>query len=169
MKPFPMEPVAEPWAMRRIRERLASVYPVVSNTTARNSRVCRMTGVRPAAAATTASRFTCLSVAQYDGGIAAANAEAARRQNHSKRRCISGSSMTPESRVVAVQIYYDPDKNSIRVTGKTFDSGGEWDRNAEAASHVSKRSVPAGLGQWVRDGRPQPHGPPQQFAYLLCG
>ena len=37
-KPFPMEPVAEPYAMRRIRERLAGIYDVVTNTTARNSR-----------------------------------------------------------------------------------------------------------------------------------
>jgi len=37
-KPFPMEPVAEPYAMRRIRERLDPTYKVVTNTTARNSR-----------------------------------------------------------------------------------------------------------------------------------
>jgi choline dehydrogenase-like flavoprotein len=30
-KPFPLEPVAEPWAMLRLRERLAGVYPVVGN------------------------------------------------------------------------------------------------------------------------------------------
>lgn len=36
--PFPIEPVAEPYTMRRIRERLAGTYPVVTNTEARNSR-----------------------------------------------------------------------------------------------------------------------------------
>jgi choline dehydrogenase-like flavoprotein len=37
-KPFPTQPVAEVYAMRRLRERLAPAYAVVGNTTARNSR-----------------------------------------------------------------------------------------------------------------------------------
>jgi choline dehydrogenase-like flavoprotein len=114
-KPFPMEPVAEPWAMRRIRERLASAYPVVSNTTARNSRTY---DGRPACCGNNSCQPICPIDAQYHGGIAAASAEAA------------GAKLLPNANVykldhdaqgrVSAALYYDPDKRSHRITGKTF-------------------------------------------------
>lgn len=114
-KPFPMEPVAEPWAMRRIRERLASAYPVVTNTTARNSRTY---DGRPACCGNNSCQPICPVDAQYNGGVAAASAEAA------------GVKLLPNANVyrlehdanarISAALYYDPDKRSHRVTGKTF-------------------------------------------------
>ncbi len=115
-KPFPMEPVAEPWSMRRFRERLAAGgYEVVSNTTARNSRTY---DGRPACCGNNNCQPICPIGAQYDGGVAAATAEAA------------GVKILPNAvvyriehdaggRIVAVH-YYDPDKTTHRVTGKHF-------------------------------------------------
>ena len=114
-KPFPMDPVVEPYAMRRIRERLAKTYPVVSNTTARNSRAY---DGRPACCGNNSCQPICPIDAQYHGGIAAASAEAA------------GAKLRPDSnvyrlehddkgRVVAAH-FYDRDKGSHRVVGKTF-------------------------------------------------
>lgn len=114
-KPFPMEPVAEPWAMRRVRERLAPVYPVVTNTTARNS---RSYGGRPACCGNNSCQPICPIDAQYHGGIAAADAERA------------GATLLPDAnvyriehdaqgRIVAVH-YLDPQKVSHRVSGKIF-------------------------------------------------
>jgi choline dehydrogenase-like flavoprotein len=114
-KPFPMEPVAEPWAMRRIRERLAPAYPVVTNTTARNSRAY---DGRPACCGNNSCQPICPIDAQYHGGLAAASAEAA------------GVKLLPNANVyrlehdakarVGAALYYDPDKRSHRVTGGTF-------------------------------------------------
>lgn len=114
-KPFPMEPVAEPFAMRRLRERLASDYPVVTNTTARNSRPY---DGRPACCGNNSCQPICPIDAQYHGGLAAAAAETA------------GAKLVPNANVyklehdekgrIAAALYYDPDKVSHRVTGKTF-------------------------------------------------
>lgn len=114
-KPFPMEPVAEPYAMRRIRERLAPAYPVVTNTTARNS---RSYGGRPACCGNNSCQPICPIDAQYHGGLAAASAEAA------------GAKLIPNANVykldhdatgrITAALYYDPEKSSHRVTGKTF-------------------------------------------------
>jgi choline dehydrogenase-like flavoprotein len=116
VKPFPMEPVAEPWAMRRFRERLAPAgYEVVSNTTARNSRAY---DGRPACCGNNNCQPICPIDAQYHGGLAADAAEAA------------GVKLIPNAivyriehdargRIVAVH-YYEPNKASHRVTGKTF-------------------------------------------------
>ena len=114
-QPFPMEPVAEPYAMRRIRERLAPVYEVVSNTTARNS---RSYDGRPACCGNNSCQPICPIDAQYHGGIAAASAEAA------GVRLIPNANVyrlehDAQGRVVAA-LYYDPDKASHRVAGKTF-------------------------------------------------
>jgi choline dehydrogenase-like flavoprotein len=115
-KPFPMEPVAETWAMRRFRERLAvGGYEVVGNTTARNSRTY---GGRPACCGNNSCQPICPIDAQYHGGLSADAAEAA------------GAKLIPnavvyriehdaQGRITAVH-YYDPDKGSHRVTGKTF-------------------------------------------------
>lgn len=114
-KPFPMEPVAEPFAMRRLRERLASDYEVVSNTTARNSRPY---DGRPACCGNNSCQPICPVDAQYHGGLAVEAAEAA------------GAKLVPNANVyklehdekgrIAAALYYDPDKTSHRVTGKTF-------------------------------------------------
>ena len=114
-KPFPMQPVAEPWAMRRLRERLAPVYEVVSNTTARNS---RSYGGRPACCGNNSCQPICPIDAQYHGGLACDAAEAA------------GAKLLPNANVyrlehddkgrIAAAHYYDPDKRSHRVIGKVF-------------------------------------------------
>ncbi|MGH8182231.1 MAG: GMC family oxidoreductase [Rhodanobacteraceae bacterium] len=113
--PFPLPPVAEPWAMQRIRERLAGVYPVVGNTVARNS---RSYGGRPACVGNNSCQPICPVNAQYLGINAVEAAEAA------------GVKVVPNAvvyriehdangRITAVD-YYDPDKSSHRVTGKQF-------------------------------------------------
>lgn len=114
-KPFPMQPVAEPWAMRRIRERLAPTFQVVSNTTARNS---RSYDGRPACCGNNSCQPICPIDAQYHGGLAIDAAEKA------------GARLIPNANVyrldhdaagrVTAALYYDPDKVSHRVTGKTF-------------------------------------------------
>lgn len=116
VKPFPMEPVSESWAMRRFRERLApGGYPVVSNTTARNSRAY---DGRPPCCGANNCQPICPIDAQYHGGLAAAAAEAA------------GAKLLPNAVVYRIEPdssgritaahYYDPDRFSHRVTGKTF-------------------------------------------------
>ena len=114
-RPFPLPPVAEPYPMRRLRERLAPEYPVVGNTVARNSRTF---GGRPPCCGSNNCQPICPVDAQYHGGIAVAEAEAAGvrlvpnavvyRLEHDAR-----------DRIVAAH-YYDPDKRSHRVLGKTF-------------------------------------------------
>lgn len=115
-KPFPMEPVAEPWAMRRVRERLAPAgYLVVGNTTARNSRTY---DGRPACCGNNSCQPICPIDAQYHGGLSADSAEAA------------GAKLMPNCNVyrlehdeqgrIAAAHYYDPNKTSHRVAAKTF-------------------------------------------------
>lgn len=115
-KPFPMEPVAEIYAMGRIRERIAPLgYDLVTNTTARNSRGY---DGRPACCGNNNCMPICPIDAQYHGGLAADAAEAA------------GAKLVPNAvvyriehdaagKIVAVH-YYDENKVSQRVTGKTF-------------------------------------------------
>jgi glucose dehydrogenase len=115
-KPFPMEPVAEPWAMRRFRERLAAGgYEVVSNTTARNSRTY---DGRPACCGNNNCQPICPIGAQYDGGIAADSAEAAGAKLV-PNAVVYRIEHDPKGRIAAVH-YYDPNKTSTRVTGKSF-------------------------------------------------
>jgi glucose dehydrogenase len=114
-KPFPMEPVAEPYAMRRVRERLAPQYQVVGNTVARNS---RQYDGRPACVGNNSCQPICPVSAQYTGGDAIASAEAA------------GAKLLPNANVykldhdaqgrIAAAHYFDPDKISHRVTGTIF-------------------------------------------------
>jgi len=115
-KPFPMAPVAEIYAMARIRERIAPLgYDLVTNTTARNSRGY---DGRPACCGNNNCMPICPIDAQYHGGLAADAAEAA------------GAKLVPNAvvyriehdaagKIVAVH-YYDENKVSQRVTGKTF-------------------------------------------------
>ncbi|MBV2144888.1 GMC family oxidoreductase [Falsochrobactrum sp. TDYN1] len=114
-QPFPMEPVTEPYAMRRLRERLAPEYEVVTNTTARNSRPY---DGRPACCGNNSCQPICPIDAQYHGGLSADAAEAA------------GAKLIPNANVyklehdekgnITAALYYDPDKGTHRVTGKTF-------------------------------------------------
>ncbi|MGE0257812.1 MAG: GMC family oxidoreductase [Alphaproteobacteria bacterium] len=114
--PFPMEPVAEVWAMRRFRERLApGGYPVVSNTTARNSRPY---AGRPACCGANNCQPICPVDAQYTGGVAVAAAEKAGVKIQTDA-VVYRIEHDPTGRIVAVH-YYDPNKTSHRVAGGTF-------------------------------------------------
>jgi len=115
-QPFPMEPVVESWATRRFRERLApGGYTLINDSTARNSR--NYDG-RPACCGNNNCMPICPIDAQYHGGIAANAAEQAGakiiinavvyRLEHDER-----------GRIVAAH-YYDPQKVSHKVVGKTF-------------------------------------------------
>ncbi|MET1113785.1 MAG: GMC family oxidoreductase [Comamonas sp.] len=113
--PFPMEPVAEPYAMRRLRERLAGVYPVVANTVARNS---RSYGGRPPCCGNNSCQPICPIDAQYHGGLAvdAALAAGARLQINAN---VFRLEHDASARIVAAH-YYDKDKQAHKVRGKTF-------------------------------------------------
>lgn len=114
-KPFPLEPVAEPYAMRRLRERLAGVYPVVGNTVARNSRTF---DGRPACCGSNNCQPICPVDAQYHGGLSVDAAEAAGAKLIANA-VVYQLEHDAQDRIVAAH-YYDPDKTSHRVTGKTF-------------------------------------------------
>lgn len=115
MKPFPMEPVAEPWSMRRFRERLAPVYPVVANTVARNS---RSYGGRPACVGNNSCQPICPVNAQYLGINAVEAAEAAGARVLANA-VVYRLEHDVKGRIVAAH-YYSPDKTSHRVTARTF-------------------------------------------------
>jgi choline dehydrogenase-like flavoprotein len=114
-KPFPMEPVAESWLQKRFRERLAPEFEVITNTTARNS---RSYDGRPACCGNNNCMPVCPIDAQYHGGLAADAAERA------------GARLVPQAVVyklehdergrITVAHYYDWNKTSHRVTGRTF-------------------------------------------------
>ena len=114
-KPFPMQPVTEPYAMRRLRERLEPAYAVVTNTTARNSRTY---DGRPACCGNNSCQPICPIDAQYHGGLSvdAAIAAGARLLANANVYKLEHDA---QGRVTAA-LYYDPDKISHRVTGKTF-------------------------------------------------
>ena len=116
VKPFPMQPVAESFLERRYRERLApGGYDVVTNTTARNSRTYDN---RPACCGNNNCMPICPIDAQYHGGLSADAAEQAgvKLVTHAVVYRIEHDA---SGRIVAVH-YFDPDKGSHRVTGKTF-------------------------------------------------
>ncbi|MBS0456017.1 MAG: GMC family oxidoreductase [Proteobacteria bacterium] len=113
--PFPMPPVAEPWAMRRFRERLAPTYSVVANTVARNS---RSYGGRPACVGNNSCQPICPVNAQYLGINAVEAAEAAGTKVIANA-VVYRIEADARGRIAAVH-YYDPDKISHRVTGKQF-------------------------------------------------
>ena len=114
-QPFPMEPVTEPYAMRRIRERLAPAFPVVGNTTARNSRAY---DGRPACCGNNSCQPICPIDAQYHGGIAIQTAVDAGARLH-VNAVVYRIEHDDQGHIVAVH-YFDADKQSHRVTGKTF-------------------------------------------------
>ncbi|HMN57568.1 MAG TPA: GMC family oxidoreductase [Ottowia sp.] len=114
-KPFPMETVAEPYAMARVRERLAGTYKVLANTVARNS---RSFDGRPPCGGANNCQPICPIDAQYHGGIAVQQALKAgvKLQIHAN---VFQLEHDAQGRIVAAN-YYDVDKNVHRVTGKTF-------------------------------------------------
>src|SRR6185437_11157765 len=114
-QPFPMAPVADPWAMRRFRERLAPAYPVVANTVARNS---RSYGGRPACVGNNSCQPICPVNAQYLGINAVEAAEAA-GVKVVPNAVVYRIEHDAKGRITAVH-YYEPDKTSHRVTGKQF-------------------------------------------------
>ncbi|MES2415756.1 MAG: GMC family oxidoreductase [Pseudomonadota bacterium] len=114
-KPFPMGTVAEPYAMQRVRERLAGVFPVVANTVARNS---RSFDGRPPCCGNNSCQPICPIDAQYHGGIAVQQALAAGARMQ-VRANVFQLEHDAQGRIVAAN-YYDPDKKVYRVTGKTF-------------------------------------------------
>lgn len=114
-QPFPMTPVAEPYAMRRIRERLAPTYAVVDNTVGRNSRPY---DGRPACCGNNSCQPICPIDAQYHGGIAIKSALDAGVKMQINA-VVYRIEHDDAGRIVAVH-YYDPDKQTHRVTGKTF-------------------------------------------------
>jgi choline dehydrogenase-like flavoprotein len=115
-KPFPMQPVAESFLEQRFRERLApGGYDVITNTTARNSR--NYDG-RPACCGNNNCMPICPIDAQYHGGLAADAAEKAGAKLV-ENAVVYRIEHDERGRIVAVH-YYDPNKVSHRVTGKTF-------------------------------------------------
>ena len=115
-KPFPMEPVAEVYAMGRIRERIAPLgYDLVTNTTARNSRGYDN---RPACCGNNNCMPICPIDAQYHGGIAVDAAESAGAKLVANA-AVYRIEHDAAGKIVAVH-YYDEHKVSHRVTGKTF-------------------------------------------------
>ncbi len=114
--PFPMAPVAESWAMRRIRERLLpGGYEVMPNTTARNS---RSYDGRPACCGNNSCQPICPIDAQYHGGIAAQNAESAGAKLIANA-VVYRLEHDGQGRIVAAH-YYDKHKKSYRVTANMF-------------------------------------------------
>jgi len=115
-KPFPMQPVAESYLEQRFRERLAvGGIQVVTNTTARNS--VNYDG-RPACCGNNNCMPICPIDAQYHGGLAADAAEKAGAKLV-ENAVVYRIEHDAQDRIVAVH-YYDPQKVSHRVTGKTF-------------------------------------------------
>ena len=114
--PFPMQPVAPSWLEQRFHDRLAPAgLPVVTNTTARNSR--NYDG-RPACCGNNNCMPICPIDAQYHGGLSADAAEAAGARLI-ENAVVYRIEHDAQGKIVAVY-YYDPDKGSHRVIGKTF-------------------------------------------------
>lgn len=114
-KPFPMEEVAIPYAMQRVRDRLAGTFPVVGNTVARNSRTYDQ---RPPCCGNNSCQPICPIDAQYHGGIAVQQALAVGAKLQTRANVFQ-LEHDAQGRIVAAN-YYDPDKHVHRVTGKTF-------------------------------------------------
>ncbi|MBD1551191.1 GMC family oxidoreductase [Pseudomonas typographi] len=114
-QPFPMAPVAEPWAMRRIRERLAPLYAVTANTAARNS---RSYGGRPACCGNNSCQPICPIDAQYHGGLAIRSAldAGARLQSHAVVHRLEADA---GGRIRAAH-YLTPDGQPRQVSGQVF-------------------------------------------------
>jgi len=115
-QPFPMPPVAESWAQRRFRERLAPAgYDVIENTVARNSQAYDN---RPACCGNNNCMPICPINAQYLG-INAVDAATAAGASLLANAVVYRIEHNDAGQIVAVH-YYTPEKQSVRVTGKIF-------------------------------------------------
>jgi choline dehydrogenase-like flavoprotein len=114
-KPFPMERVPASYFQQRVTERLAPKFNVQDDCTARNS---RSFDGRPACCGNNNCMPLCPIDAQYHGGIAAASAEQAGVQVVTEA-VVYQLEHDDQGRITAVN-YYDWNKTSHRVTGKTF-------------------------------------------------
>ncbi len=114
-QPFPMDEVAMPYAMQRVRDRLAGSFDVVGNTVARNSRTFDQ---RSPCCGNNSCQPICPIDAQYHGGIAVQQALAVGVKLQTRANVFQ-LEHDAQGRIIAAN-YYDPDKNMHRVTGKTF-------------------------------------------------
>ena len=114
-QPFPMDRVPASWFQQRITERLAPAFKVEDDCTARNS---RSFDGRPACCGNNNCMPVCPIDAQYHGGIAAASAEQAGVQVLTQA-VVYRFEHDAQGRITAAH-YYDWNKTSHKVTGKTF-------------------------------------------------
>lgn len=114
-KPFPMETVPASYFQQRLTERLAPQFKVLDDCTARNS---RSFDGRPACCGNNNCMPVCPIDAQYHGGIAAASAEQAGVKIVTEA-VVYRLEHDDAGAIVAAE-YYDWNKTSHRVTGKTF-------------------------------------------------
>lgn len=114
-KPFPMERVPASWLQQRVTQRLAGEFRVIDDATGRNS---RSYDGRPACCGNNNCMPICPIDAQYHGGLAAQEAE----DNGVRiitEAVVYNLEHDSDGRITAAS-YYDWDKGSHRVTGKTF-------------------------------------------------
>ncbi|AVF37774.1 GMC family oxidoreductase [Rahnella sikkimica] len=114
-KPFPMDAVPASWLQQRVTDRLAPDFTVLDDCTGRNS---RSFDGRPACCGNNNCMPVCPIDAQYHGGLAAAQAEAS-GVNIITEAVAYKLEHDIQGNIVAVW-YYDWNKVSHRVTGKTF-------------------------------------------------
>lgn len=114
-KPFPMDRVPASYFQQRVTERLAPSFKVQDDCTARNSRIF---DGRPACCGNNNCMPVCPIDAQYHGGIAASSAEQA-GVRIATEAVVYQVEHDASGAIVAVN-YYDWNKVSHRVTGKTF-------------------------------------------------
>jgi choline dehydrogenase-like flavoprotein len=114
-QPFPMERVPASYFQHRVTERLAPGFKVEDDCTARNS---RSFDGRPACCGNNNCMPVCPIDAQYHGGIAASSAEQAGVKVITEA-VVYRLEHDDKGNIVAAH-YYDWNKTSHRVTGKTF-------------------------------------------------
>ncbi|WP_454688325.1 GMC family oxidoreductase [Achromobacter aloeverae] len=114
-KPFPMETVPASYFQQRVTARLAPDFKVQDDCTGRNSR--NYDG-RPACCGNNNCMPLCPIDAQYNGGIAAREAEATGAQVITEA-VVYKLEHDASGKIVAAH-YYDWNKTSHRVTGKYF-------------------------------------------------
>ncbi|MBM6551844.1 GMC family oxidoreductase [Marinomonas ostreistagni] len=116
-KPFPMPELAPSWALSRVRDRLEGIgYKVIGNTAARNSQ--NYDG-RPACVGNNNCMPVCPVDAQYHGGISAQSAKQAGVNIITEAIVYKIEHAKNSDKIEAIH-YYTPNKDSFRVTGKTF-------------------------------------------------
>ena len=136
-------------------------YPVVSNTTARNSRPY---DGRPACCGANNCQPICPVDAQYTGGVAVAAAERAGVRIE-PNAVVYRIEHDPRGRIAAVH-YYDPDKGSHRVTGRQFILAANGIESPKLLLMSASADVPERAGQQLGHGGAQPLRPPEQLAHL---